>query len=162
MSKNRIARLGLQSRPVGLIQNNLSGRSYICLTSGDRVMAGRAAGFAQPSWRCSTFKENPKKSLLFSFFLSFFVVFCFRVPHEKTWKWIEVSPIVHIFIRRATNVPKRQPAKEKEWKQQKKNRTGAVHLQPNRETRKATAAAAAADHREFETDESPISTATVV
>jgi hypothetical protein len=32
-------------------------------------------------------------------------------------------------------------------KKQQKKRTGAMHLQPNRETRKATAAAAAADHQ---------------
>jgi hypothetical protein len=40
-----------------------------------------------------------------------------------------------------------QQKKKNEKQKTKKKRTGAVHLQPNRETRKATAAAAAADHQ---------------
>ena len=86
------------------------------------------------------FKKNKTKTKkkTFSLFLFFF-----SGPHEKTWKWIEVSPIVHTFIRRATDVPKRRP------KEKNENRAGAAHLQPNRETRTA----ATADHTEFETVE---------
>ena len=126
----------------------------ICL---DVFNVGRSGlyGMVQPSWRCSTF--NPKSKNKKSKTKQKNSLFLSQVS-TKTWKWIEVSPIVHIFIRRPTKLTKKKKKKKKKLKKAKKKR---MKIEPERciynqigkratqrkKTRQTAAAAEAADHR---------------